>query len=359
MGCTYVFYTGGNVNDVTTIEPNTRIMVPDDTFFQLNNGSTGITIGSGVEFLFGKGAKFGGIGFINANGTDENPITFTSKYYSPDWDQYWGGIEPFVNGVSELTFDYVNISYAMHGFNLHPYTVFPTPLDFPPEISNCSIQSCVEGLRLQDILNGCHISDTSLSDLSGTALSSYNSVVNLTGSTILNTTNGVVIDNSDYWIENNSISVDNIGIGISWSTGRNHHILDNDISDGTTGVRIYNSVAQLGYGAMPEGTENVIENNSDNGLIVIDKSNVKLLRNIIRNNGAEEIVFDHASQPDMDGFVNQIVDDDYYSGPPEDKLLIHCVDHNDLPQQPLQHIVRKNYWGDDGDFGERQFEPGG
>lgn len=68
---------------------------------------TTIMMNSGAEIAIGDYNRFG---TINANGTAEEPITFTSSSAYPDngdWDGFW-----FYEGTKETVFNYCVISYA-------------------------------------------------------------------------------------------------------------------------------------------------------------------------------------------------------------------------------------------------------
>ncbi|OQY29956.1 MAG: hypothetical protein B6244_01470 [Candidatus Cloacimonetes bacterium 4572_55] len=161
----------------------------------------------------------------------------------------------------------------------------------------------------------------------------------------------IQIWDGDYDIQGNTIQGCAVGIDINWSHSTPHRIIDNSISDARIGIQVYSSIVQIG--GPQEGQGNLIENNR-NGLVVLHKSKTKVMNNVFRNNNdAEEIQFDHSCFVDMDGYINQIIDDDYNPGTP-DEILIACIDHPSN-WNPTKHKVRKNYWGEN--YGEQRFSP--
>ena len=114
---------------------------------------TTLTIEPGVQIRFDGDYSFNVYGSVQAIGTEDNPIYFTSNQGSPAWSD-WSGIN-LVEYGGQSVFEYCIVEYADNGFDISWGS---------PRISHCTIRQCYDrGINLLStvgaVIEFCTIED--------------------------------------------------------------------------------------------------------------------------------------------------------------------------------------------------------
>ncbi|MCW8932075.1 MAG: right-handed parallel beta-helix repeat-containing protein, partial [Gammaproteobacteria bacterium] len=191
-------FIGGEIDEDTTLQSGVVYRLISNLTVQ--NDKT-LTIEPGAQFKISGNMKFIIDGSINASGTEDEPIVFSSDNLIPEYND-WAGIE-LSNSVTPSILKHVKIQYANKGVSIS---------DAVLEIDNSEISNCNYGLYY---LNGLgNISQSNIHDNSSMGIYLTKSSPLISGNTITNNPIGIKVLNQSNPLINNGNKITNNDKGI-------------------------------------------------------------------------------------------------------------------------------------------------
>ncbi|MBW6516855.1 MAG: S8 family serine peptidase [Candidatus Cloacimonetes bacterium] len=221
-------------------------------------------------------------------------------------------------------------------------------------VTNCLLKFVKVDLTIRNSTfdySGIHVYDGDL-DISGSTIdNSYGHSVLVAQATNVDL-NGMNISNSGgTGIQlnevNQSILIENVNIQNSSRNGinisnthpisRRFRITDSLIENSVLpGILLYNSTGL--------NIKNVIIRDNKVGVMVLNKSSVRLEDSIVRNNENQEVYYDYSSTLLFDDGYNEIYDNSYTYGEPNQYLVFRLEGVDGLGERETVYM-RNNYWG--------------
>ncbi len=329
--------------DVTVPSGVTLTILPGTTVFFVSNSddqASGFRTGQAEIIVHGT---------LTAEGTESNPIYFTSDASSKAPDQ-WGGIYIRRNSTTS-TITHCVMHYAYYAIHLHSHNEAGGAIS--ATIRNCTLASNLKGIRLSGRNRGPGFgADTLTID----PLIANNLIINNTQIGIeINTTSGRGTTVSNAVVRNNIISDNNFGIqveGSSWWIGHNDNsaqIINNTIKDNVT----YGLIVDGGGSSDSSGSDtdirptvenNLFDNNDVNIRVSLNPKGVdgvQVVRPTIRyntiRNGNQGIQVEDIEPYDT---ITPTISDNVFYG--FDSAGSYSL--NNTTARPI--TAQQNYWGD-------------
>ena len=322
-------YFGGTISKDTTLRLQGSPYVVTENIW-IESGTT-LTIEPGARIEFADNCKFQVDGKINALGTEETPIIFTSFKAEP-WPGDWQGIYFNENATGNMA--YCTIKYAQTGISCN---------HADPDVSHCELTNNYTGISLY--CSDAIITDCVISNNTGSGISNYSSSATIRNNTISN--NGWTGIESSSWepevyaapiIEGNTVTGNDYGIyNQSYSTPQ---IINNTISDNRR-CGIYSDSWEMHAQDNYRITGNTIINNSENGVYLSGYSSPTLNYNSLHDNGSHDLYINTYSANTVDARYNYWGDattqEMEIGGNPKDITMIY--DQFDDPSFPMANYA--------------------